>query len=94
MATLEDDYGVEVLHRLGHDRDEPGRHHLQDFPDQTRAFVQGRRDRKVKQGRAVFGVEIGIRDGDNNDLPHDGQAFGDLLIRGPVDRALLLQDGG
>jgi 3-(methylthio)propionyl---CoA ligase len=31
----------------------------------------------------VFGVEIGIRDGDNNELPHDGKAFGDLVIRGP-----------
>jgi len=37
----------------------------------------------VKQGRAVFGVEIGIRDGDDKELPRDGEAFGDLLIRGP-----------
>ena len=44
---------------------------------------ESRRDRKVKQGRAVFGVEIGIRDGDDKELPRDGQAFGDLLIRGP-----------
>jgi fatty-acyl-CoA synthase len=42
-----------------------------------------RRNRQVKQGRAVFGVEIGIRDGSNNELPHDGKAFGDLVIRGP-----------
>ena len=31
----------------------------------------------------MFGVEICIRDGDGNDLPHDGKAFGDLMIRGP-----------
>ena len=37
----------------------------------------------MKQGRAVFGVEIGIRDGDDKELPRDGKAFGDLLIRGP-----------
>jgi 3-(methylthio)propionyl---CoA ligase len=40
-------------------------------------------DRKLKQGRAVFGVEIGIRDDANKELPHDGKAFGDLVIRGP-----------
>ena len=37
-------------------------------------------DREVKQGRTVFGVEIGIRDGDNKELPQDGKAFGDLVI--------------
>jgi fatty-acyl-CoA synthase len=44
---------------------------------------ESQRDRKVRQGRPVFGVEIGNRDGDERDLPHDGKAFGDLVIRGP-----------
>jgi 3-(methylthio)propionyl---CoA ligase len=35
-----------------------------------------------KQGRIVYGVELEIVDGDGRPLPHDGEAFGDLLIRG------------
>jgi len=38
---------------------------------------------RLKQGRPVFGVEIKIVDGDGKALPHDGKAFGDLLVRGP-----------
>jgi 3-(methylthio)propionyl---CoA ligase len=35
-----------------------------------------------KQGRIVYGVELEIVDGEGHPLPHDGKAFGDLLIRG------------
>ncbi|MBJ6111462.1 long-chain-fatty-acid--CoA ligase [Hymenobacter sp. BT523] len=35
------------------------------------------------QGRAVFGVDIKIVGDDGHALPHDGVAFGDLLVRGP-----------
>ncbi|MCC6608075.1 MAG: fatty-acid--CoA ligase [Burkholderiales bacterium] len=38
---------------------------------------------RVKQGRAIFGVEMNIVDGAGNELPRDGKAFGDLLVRGP-----------
>lgn len=38
---------------------------------------------KVKQGRAVFGVEMKIVGPDNRALPHDGKAFGRLMVRGP-----------
>jgi len=40
-------------------------------------------DIQVKQGRGVFGVEMKIVGDDKNELPHDGKAFGDLLVRGP-----------
>lgn len=36
-----------------------------------------------KQGRPVFGVQLKIVDDEGNALPHDGQAFGRLLVRGP-----------
>jgi fatty-acyl-CoA synthase len=35
------------------------------------------------QGTPVPGLEIKIVDEDGNELPHDGEAFGELLIRGP-----------
>jgi len=38
---------------------------------------------RVKQGRAVFGVEMKIVDDNGKSLPHDGKVFGDLLVRGP-----------
>ena len=36
-----------------------------------------------KQGRAIFGVDMKIVGPDGNELPWDGVAFGDLLVRGP-----------
>ena len=36
-----------------------------------------------KQGRVIFGVDMKIVDGAGHPLPHDGLAFGDLLVRGP-----------
>ena len=42
----------------------------------------------VKQGRPAFGVQIKIVDDAGKELPHDGVAFGALLVRGPwvIDR--------
>ncbi len=38
---------------------------------------------QAKQGRAMFGVELKLLGPDGNQLPHDGKAFGRLLVRGP-----------
>jgi fatty-acyl-CoA synthase len=38
---------------------------------------------RLKQGRAVFGVEMKIVDAAGKELPWDGKAFGDLYVRGP-----------
>jgi len=38
---------------------------------------------ECKQGRPIFGVEMKIVDGKGRELPRDGKAFGDLLVRGP-----------
>ncbi len=37
---------------------------------------------RVKQGRALFGVDIKIVDDAGDELPWDGEAFGDLKIKG------------
>ena len=39
-------------------------------------------DRQVKQGGAIYGVEMKIVDDDDNTLPNDGVAFGTLKVRG------------
>jgi fatty-acyl-CoA synthase len=38
---------------------------------------------ECKQGRTIYGVEMKIVDGEGEELPRDGKAFGDLLVRGP-----------
>jgi fatty-acyl-CoA synthase len=45
--------------------------------------LQERFDLQVKQGRAIFGVDIEIFGPEGQVLPHDGVAFGDLKARGP-----------
>jgi len=37
----------------------------------------------TRQGRLQFGIELRIVDEDGNDLPHDGESSGALLVRGP-----------
>jgi acyl-CoA synthetase (AMP-forming)/AMP-acid ligase II len=45
--------------------------------------LEQRFDLQVKQGRAIFGVDIEIFGPNGEPLPHDGIAFGDLKARGP-----------
>jgi len=47
------------------------------LPDEQRFDIQ------AKQGRPVFGVEMKIVDDEGNDLPKDGKASGNLMVRGP-----------
>ena len=42
-----------------------------------------RRQFQAKQGRTFFGVDLKIVDEDGSELPRDGKAFGELLVRGP-----------
>jgi 3-(methylthio)propionyl---CoA ligase len=84
MAAFKDDYNVDVLHAWGMTEMSPlgtictlKNKHL-DLPaaDQTRI--------RLKQGRAIFGVDMKIVDADTGkEQPWDGKAFGDLLVKGP-----------
>ena len=38
---------------------------------------------QLKQGRPIYGVELKVVDDAGNDLPHDGESQGHLLVRGP-----------
>ncbi|MCB1807110.1 MAG: AMP-binding protein, partial [Candidatus Competibacteraceae bacterium] len=53
-------------------------------PAMRRLPKKEQHDIKVKQGRALFGVELKIVDASGQRLPHDGKAFGELLVRGPT----------
>ncbi len=51
--------------------------HMASLPIEERYKLQ------AKQGRPIFGVELKILGPDGKPLPHDGKAFGRLLVRGP-----------
>jgi fatty-acyl-CoA synthase len=83
IETFKRDYNVDVLHAWGMTEmsplgtvNTPKAKHLKMSKEAQDAV-------KAKQGRALFGVEMKIVDDAGNELPRDGKAFGDLLVRGP-----------
>jgi len=83
IKLFQDKYGVDVLHAWGMTEMSPlgtvcsFKHKHVYLSPEERLPVQ------YKQGRALFGVDMKITDDDGRDLPWDGAAFGDLLVRGP-----------
>ena len=83
IQTFMEDYGVEVLHAWGMTEMSPlgtlctlkNKHLKLSEPEQMKI--------RLKQGRAIFGVDMKIVDDAGKDLPHDGKAYGDLLVKGP-----------
>ncbi len=81
IEFFEDD-GVNVCHAWGMTEMSPiGTQgnlpdYLADKPSAERIAI------KSKQGRRVFGVELKIVDEDGARLPHDGEAAGELYVRG------------
>jgi 3-(methylthio)propionyl---CoA ligase len=95
IAAFNDDYGVEVLHAWGMTEMSPlgtvctlkNKH--QDLPAADKMKI------RLKQGRAIYGVDMKIVAEDGQELPHDGKAFGDLLVKGPwVIRDYFKGEGG
>lgn len=83
IETFDRDYGVEVLHAWGMSEmsplgtvNHPKAKHLALSHEEQLAI-------RLKQGRPPFGVEMTIVDDAGKELPRDGKAFGDLLVRGP-----------
>ncbi len=81
--SFEKDYNVEVIHAWGMTEMSPlgtvsslkNKHLSLDREEQLAI--------KDKQGRAIFGVDLKIVDDNGVELPWDGKAFGELLVRGP-----------
>lgn len=83
LKAFDQELGIEIRHAWGMTETSPlgtvstlkAKHlHLSD--DEQFAL-------KTKQGRVIFGVDMKIVDDAGQELPHDGVAFGDLLVRGP-----------
>lgn len=95
IDKFRDDYGVDVLHAWGMTELSPlgtvnnlkNKHF--DLPDKDKHEI------RLGQGRPPFGIELGIFDDDENRLPEDGDAQGNLYCRGPwvIDEYFLADKG-
>ena len=82
IEAFGDEYGVEVQHGWGMTEIEPGRH-LQHAEAAPKPHWRGGAMRlRLKQGRALSGVDMKIVDDAGEELPWDGVQFGDLKVRG------------
>jgi fatty-acyl-CoA synthase len=95
ISAFKDDYGVEVLHAWGMTEMSPlgtlctlKNKHLA-LPEAEQMKI------RLKQGRAIYGMDMKIVDGGGQELPWDGQTYGDLLVRGPwILREYFKGEGG
>jgi acyl-CoA synthetase (AMP-forming)/AMP-acid ligase II len=83
IHAFQEDYGVEVLHAWGMTEMSPlgtlctlKNKHLGMSKDEQMKI-------RLKQGRAIYGVDMKIVDPEGKELAWDGKAFGDLHVRGP-----------
>ncbi|EAT13977.1 long-chain-fatty-acid--CoA ligase [Bermanella marisrubri] len=83
IQKFHQDYDVDVWQAWGMTEMSPLGSLNKPRPEDLKLSYEEQLDIKVKQGRPCFGVEMKIVDDQNNELPHDGKAFGRLLVRGP-----------
>ena len=83
ITAFNDVYGVEVLHAWGMTEMSPlgtvctlkNKHLPMNSEDKMKV--------RLKQGRGIFGVDMKIVSEEGKELPWDGKAYGDLLVKGP-----------
>ena len=94
IHAFNDLYGVEVLHAWGMTELSPlgtlstlKNKHLS-LSDEDKMKI------RMKQGRAIFGLDFKIVDDNGKEQDHDGKAYGDLLVKGPwVIKEYFKQEG-
>jgi fatty-acyl-CoA synthase len=94
IHAFNDQYGVEVLHAWGMTELSPlgtlstlKNKHLS-LSDEDKMKI------RMKQGRAIFGLDFKIVDDNGKEQDHDGKAYGDLLVKGPwVIKEYFKQEG-
>jgi acyl-CoA synthetase (AMP-forming)/AMP-acid ligase II len=95
IRAFETEHGVEVLHAWGMTEMSPLGTVSQLKATHLDQGLEAQLAVKSKQGRAIFGVDLKIVDSDGKDLPWDGKAFGDLLVRGPwIAKGYFKGEGG
>jgi acyl-CoA synthetase (AMP-forming)/AMP-acid ligase II len=95
IHAFREDYGVDVLHAWGMTEMSPlgtlctlKNKHLQQAPEEQMKI-------RLKQGRAIYGVDMKIVGDAGADLPWDGKTYGDLYVKGPwIVREYFKGEGG
>jgi acyl-CoA synthetase (AMP-forming)/AMP-acid ligase II len=95
INAFREEYGVEVLHAWGMTEMSPlgtlctlKNKHLTMPPEEQMKI-------RLKQGRAIYAVDMKIVDPAGEELPWDGKASGDLYVKGPwVIREYFKGEGG
>ncbi len=95
IQAFREQYGVEVLHAWGMTEMSPlgtlctlKNKHLT-LPEDEQMKI------RLKQGRAIYGVDMRIVGDDGQELPWDGKTYGDLQVRGPwILREYFKGEGG
>ena len=95
INAFREEYGVEVLHAWGMTEMSPlgtlctlKNKHLATSPEEQMRV-------RLKQGRAIYGVDMKIVRDDGTELPWDGTTPGDLYVKGPwVVREYYKGEGG
>ena len=83
IDTFRNQYGVDVLHAWGMTEMSPLgtlctlKEKHKDLPADEQMKL------RLKQGRAIFGVDMKIVGADETELPWDGKTYGDLYVKGP-----------
>jgi len=92
---FESRFGAFVVHAWGMTEMSPLGTVCNLLPKHRDLELEQRLDLQMKQGRALFGVQMKITGDDGQRLPHDGVAFGHLMVRGPwITRGYFKGDGG
>jgi fatty-acyl-CoA synthase len=84
IRAFHDDYGVEVCQGWGMTEMSPLGTTSSLIPEVVALPFDQQVATRLKQGRAPIGVEMKIVDPEGRVLPHDGKAYGHLMVRGPA----------
>ena len=83
IESFQEEFGIELRHAWGMTEMSPLGTVSVIKPSHMNSDKATRYRIQIKQGRPVFGVEMKIVDDQENELPHDGKAYGELMVRGP-----------
>jgi len=83
ITSFNDVYGVEVIHAWGMTEISPLGTVCTLRNKHLGLSAEERLQVRLKQGRSIYGVDMKIVDGNFQELPWDGQTYGDLMVKGP-----------
>ena len=82
IRAFHDEFGVEVTHAWGMTETSPVASVCTMPPELSALPYDEQMKWRIKQGKPPLGVELALKDDAGRSLPHDGQTFGRLLVRG------------